>query len=112
AYFYPPLSRTNFWNMTEPGLYLSMATEHSTLVELNRAQTVSEEDTFAIYRYRQFAKHLSERAIDLLDVGCNTGRGGVVLKSQLPSSRLIGLDCVPERVSCVDHNIYDRAICS
>ena len=89
-----------------------MAIEHSTLVALNRAELISEQDTFTIYRYRQFTKHLSRRAIDILDVGCNTGRGGAVLKSRLPSSRIVGLDCVPERVSCVDPNIYDRVICS
>jgi SAM-dependent methyltransferase len=89
-----------------------MPIQHSTLVALNRAQSISEEDTFTIYRYRQFVKHLSGRAIDILDVECNNGRGAAVLKSRLPSSRIVGLDCVPERVSCVDHNIYDRAICS
>jgi len=89
-----------------------MPIEHSTLIALNRAQLVSEEDAFVIYRYRQFANHLSEHTIDILDVGCNTGRGGAVLKSLLPSSHIVGLDCVPERVSCLDRNVYDSVICS
>ncbi len=69
-----------------------MPIEHSTLIALNRAQLVSEEDAFVIYRYRQFANHLSERAIDILDVGCNTGRGGAVLKSLLPSSHIVSIE--------------------
>lgn len=42
---------------------------------LNAAQTASETFSFTAYRYAQFARHLGS-AMRILDVGCNTGRGG------------------------------------
>jgi SAM-dependent methyltransferase len=84
----------------------------STIIALNVEQHYSEEDTFTLTRYRQFVRHLDRSAVDILDIGCNTGRGGAVLKSALPASRLVGVDCVPERVKGVDPAIYEKAICS
>jgi SAM-dependent methyltransferase len=84
----------------------------STIIALNVEQHYSEEDTFTLTRYRQFVRHLDRTAVDILDIGCNTGRGGAVLKSALPASRLVGVDCVPERVKRVDPAIYEKAICS
>jgi SAM-dependent methyltransferase len=83
-----------------------------TLVALNRAESWSEEDRFTVFRYRQFARHLPRQGIDILDAGCNTGRGGVVLKCLFPKCRITGLDCVPERISMLDSNIYNEKLCS
>jgi 2-polyprenyl-3-methyl-5-hydroxy-6-metoxy-1,4-benzoquinol methylase len=87
-------------------------TTFSEIVELNRGQKVSEIDPFTEGRYKQFVRHLSPDAHDVLDVGCNTGRGGVVMKTLRPSLRVTGLDCVPERVQALDPDIYDAKICA
>src|SRR5690349_333148 len=81
------------------------------LVSVNRAQTASESDSFTPNRYHQFHKHFPRPATTVLDVGCNTGRGGSVLKSRDPSLRIIGLDCVPERIAALDKSIYETGIC-
>jgi SAM-dependent methyltransferase len=86
-------------------------TTFSEIVELNRGQKVSEIDPFTEGPYKQFVRHLPPGAHDILDVGCNTGRGGVVMKTLHPSLRVTGLDCVPERVQELDPNIYDARIC-
>jgi len=86
-------------------------TSFSEIVELNRGQKVSEIDPFTEGRYKQFVRHLQSNAHEVLDVGCNTGRGGVVMKTLRPSLRITGLDCVPERVEALDPNIYHARIC-
>jgi 2-polyprenyl-3-methyl-5-hydroxy-6-metoxy-1,4-benzoquinol methylase len=86
-------------------------TSFSEIIELNRGQKVSEIDPFTEGRYKQFVHHLPPDAHDVLDVGCNTGRGGVVMKTLRPSLRITGLDCVPERVEALDPKIYDARIC-
>ncbi len=48
-----------------------MAEDYETL---NAAQMASKNDSFTVYRYAQFARHLG-RAMRILDVGCNTCRG-------------------------------------
>jgi 2-polyprenyl-3-methyl-5-hydroxy-6-metoxy-1,4-benzoquinol methylase len=82
------------------------------IVGLNRAQTVTETDTFTVRRYQQFSRHFPENAHDVLDIGCNTGRGGIVVKSLRPELRITGLDCVPERLAALDDNVYASVICS
>jgi 2-polyprenyl-3-methyl-5-hydroxy-6-metoxy-1,4-benzoquinol methylase len=82
------------------------------LVTSNRCQTGSEQDTFTEARYRQFARHLRSAARDILDVGCNTGRGGAALKAVRADARLTGLDCVSERLSALDGAVYENAVCS
>jgi ubiquinone/menaquinone biosynthesis C-methylase UbiE len=86
-------------------------TSFSEIVELNRGQKVSEIDRFTEGRYEQFVRHLPRDARVVLDVGCNTGRGGIVMKTLRPSLRITGLDCVPERVEALDSRIYDARIC-
>jgi hypothetical protein len=54
------------------------------IIEANRSQEVSESDSFTADRYRQFYRHLPVHAKTVLDVGCNTGRGGAVLKTCNP----------------------------
>jgi len=86
-------------------------TSFSEVVELNREQEVSETDPFTERRYEQFVRHLPRDARDVLDVGCNTGRGGAVMKTLRSHLRLTGLDCVPERVEALNPKVYDVRIC-
>ena len=85
-----------------------MVVTNDSLRALNAAQTVSETDPFTERRYAQFASLLVGcRAA--LDVGCNTGRGGSVLRSRLPSlETLHGVDLVPERLASLPPAIYDE----
>ncbi len=48
--------------------------------EVQNAQDVSERDPFTLERYEQFFNFFPKEAIKVLDVGCNTGRGGLRLK--------------------------------
>ena len=81
------------------------------LVELNQSQQISEHDSFTPARYRSFVRHFAPGTKDVLDVGCNTGRGGAVMKSRLPELRITGLDCVPVRLEQVDTNVYQNTVC-
>jgi 2-polyprenyl-3-methyl-5-hydroxy-6-metoxy-1,4-benzoquinol methylase len=81
------------------------------IVALNRQQTYSETDPFTERRYRQFGRRFSSNTRDVLDVGCNIGRGGAALKAMLPGLRITGLDCVPERLAALDARVYQQKIC-
>jgi len=81
------------------------------LIDANRSQRGSETDSFTPARYRQMQAHFPEAVKKILDVGCNTGRGGIVLKSINPAYELTGLDCVPERLAALDRKIYQQTIC-
>jgi 2-polyprenyl-3-methyl-5-hydroxy-6-metoxy-1,4-benzoquinol methylase len=85
-----------------------MTVNESSLRELNAAQTVSETDPFTERRYAQFASMLSD-AKTVLDVGCNIGRGGEVLRSRLPGLRALhGVDFVTERLDALPPGLYDE----
>ena len=73
---------------------------------LNAAQTASETDSFTLYRYAQFARHLGA-ATRILDVGCNTGRGGKVLRQANPSAHIEGLEMLAARAALVPAGIYE-----
>src|SRR4051794_25452517 len=88
-----------------------MAFDNETLVNLNRGQEVSATDTFTGERYEQFVKHFPERTVDVLDIGCNTGRGGAIMMSKVPGLRVVGLDCVPDRLAELDTTVYAQTIC-
>jgi len=64
----------------------------------NERQTVSEEDSFTIERYTQFYGLFPSAAVRVLDIGCNTGRGGACLKQINPSLEIYGMDCVKGRL--------------
>ncbi|MEQ1806974.1 MAG: class I SAM-dependent methyltransferase [Burkholderiaceae bacterium] len=81
------------------------------LIALNAAQVESESDPFTETRYKQFARWISPTARDLLDVGCNTGRGGLALKAALPGLAIVGLDLVEARLDRLPRAAYSRAIC-
>ena len=80
------------------------------IVRLNREQKNSEVDRFTERRYQQFVRHFPAPTREVLDVGCNTGRGGAVMKTLLPGLRITGLDCVPERVAALDALVYQTKI--
>lgn len=89
-----------------------MSTAKEFLLESNRAQVNSETDSFTPARYRQMFAHFPRAATKVLDAGCNTGRGGAVLKVLNPNLELVGLDCLQERIAQIDPSVYSRAICS
>jgi SAM-dependent methyltransferase len=89
-----------------------MPSDHSfDPVEANRSQRGSETDSFTPARYRQLQAHFPKHDKKILDAGCNTGRGGIVLKAINPGYELTGLDCVPERLAALDKTVYQQALC-
>jgi ubiquinone/menaquinone biosynthesis C-methylase UbiE len=77
---------------------------------LNASQIVSETDPFTVERYKQFLKYFPHDARDILDIGCNTGRGGKILKSKHTLLNLVGLDCVKSRLEQLPKGLYDSYI--
>jgi len=80
--------------------------------EINKQQAAAEVDTFTTKRYTQFFKHFDRTDRHVLDIGCNTGRGGQILKTANPQLRLTGLDVVEERLDKIPGGIYERLILS
>jgi ubiquinone/menaquinone biosynthesis C-methylase UbiE len=78
-----------------------MVDRHQQYEIQNAQQDVSEHDPFTLERYDQFFNFLPQDAIKVLDVGCNTGRGGMRLKELNPNLMLLGLDCVRERLDAL-----------
>lgn len=78
---------------------------------LNAAQTISEADSFTPHRYAQVARHLGD-ATRILDVGCNTGRGGVVLRAAKPTAHIEGIEMLAARVAAVPPGTYDAVTVS
>lgn len=82
----------------------------SQYADLNKHQVTAEVDNFTIQRYAQFYKHFDAQDVQVLDIGCNTGRGGQVLKTANPRLRITGLDVVGERLDKIPKGLYDRLI--
>jgi 2-polyprenyl-3-methyl-5-hydroxy-6-metoxy-1,4-benzoquinol methylase len=80
------------------------------IIILNKNQTSSEIDTFTEERYLLFSHHLGQSCKRLLDFGCNTGRGGIILKRENNNIHLIGADIVQERLQKIPLHIYDQII--
>lgn len=80
--------------------------------QMNILQELSEADPFTLERYRQFFDHFPNHAKSVLDVGCNTGRGGSVFKELNPQVELVGLDCLQSRLEKIPKNIYIQTICA
>ncbi|NET83309.1 MAG: class I SAM-dependent methyltransferase [Moorea sp. SIO1F2] len=76
----------------------------------NVQQNRSEHDPFTLKRYEQFFSFFHKGAVKILDVGCNTGRGGLRFKELNPNLTLFGLDCVQERLDvlpeCYSQKVY------
>lgn len=77
------------------------------LYDSNRSQTVSEIDNFTLERYKQFSTYF-QNGMRILDIGCNTGRGGVVIKNLFPQTKLYGIDMVKERIAKIPQGIYEE----
>lgn len=77
---------------------------------LNMLQPESERDPFTEDRYRQFYKFLPKDAGNVLDIGCNTGRGGNVLKGLNGSLLIYGLDAVSDRVDRLPKDVYEQGV--
>jgi 2-polyprenyl-3-methyl-5-hydroxy-6-metoxy-1,4-benzoquinol methylase len=81
-------------------------------VRLNLEQTISEVDPFTEERYAQFIRYLGFSTGRVLDVGCNTGRGGQRMKQLCPKLSLVALDCVEDRLRRLLPGVYDSVVCS
>lgn len=77
---------------------------------LNLLQPESEHDPFTEYRYRQFYKFLPVGTSSVLDIGCNTGRGGSVLKSLDSKLKVYGLDAVKDRLDRLPRQVYEEGV--
>ena len=77
----------------------------------NQLQEGSETDPFTESRYAQFAKFLPAGATKVLDVGCNTGRGGEALKLRRPELQLFGLDLLQSRLDRLPTSVYAGTVC-
>lgn len=80
------------------------------LLVSNQQQVWSEQDPFSLDRYKQFVRYLGASAVTVLDCGCNTGRGGAVMKSLKPDLKLWGIDLVGERIARIQPGIYERLL--
>ena len=79
------------------------------LEQLNREQSVSEVDPFTERRYRQFARHLGGKLKgSVLDVGCNTGRGGQAFIAAMPNVLLDGVELVADRIERIPDGVYRK----
>ena len=81
-------------------LWSAVTTDREHYEVLNLTQPESESDTFTVERYCQFHRHFPRGCLNVLDVGCNTGRGGQIL-AELGTFKITGLDAVqePDRTS-------------
>ena len=86
--------------------------ELSQYADLNKQQVVSEIDNFTERRYAQFYKYFNKGDRKVLDVGCNTGRGGQILRQLNNDLELTGLDVIEERINKIPGGVYQRLIVS
>lgn len=77
---------------------------------LNMNQPESEVDPFTEERYKQFFGFLPAGARNILDIGCNTGRGGNVLKALNGNLMMYGLDVVQDRLNRLPKNVYEKGV--
>lgn len=77
---------------------------------LNLTQPESERDPFTEERYAQFYRHFPKGAKKVLDIGCNTGRGGKVLKELNPNLFIHGLDAVKDRLDRLPPDAYESGV--
>jgi 2-polyprenyl-3-methyl-5-hydroxy-6-metoxy-1,4-benzoquinol methylase len=80
------------------------------IIIANRIQTCSESDQFTCKRYQSFYKYLGPSKKTILDFGCNTGRGGEVLKKLNSDYIIYGADILKERLDKVPKGVYSKVI--
>jgi len=79
--------------------------DHESLVRANQSQQAAEHDTYTPRRYLQMTAHVPANA-RVLDVGCNTGRGGAIVADRRPDIELYGVEMLPERVQRIPQGAY------
>lgn len=72
----------------------------------NLLQTWSENDPFTKERYEQFCRYIKDGQT-VLDIGCNTGRGGIVMKDRFPSLKIYGVELLRERIEKIPNTVYE-----
>jgi ubiquinone/menaquinone biosynthesis C-methylase UbiE len=77
---------------------------------INIVQKDSETDSFTEERYVQFFHYFKKNTTNVLDIGCNTGRGGAMLKKLDSMLEISGLDVVKERLKNIPEGIYAKKI--
>ncbi|MFW8602410.1 methyltransferase domain-containing protein [Desulfobacterota bacterium M19] len=77
---------------------------------INLLQPESEVDPFTEERYRQFFRFFPKGSQTVLDIGCNTGRGGKVLKELNPNLLIYGLDAVKDRLDRLPTTVYEQGV--
>lgn len=77
---------------------------------LNLLQPESEVDPFTEERYKQFYDFFPIKIQKVLDIGCNTGRGGAVIKKLQPDLSIFGLDAVKDRLDRLPKNVYEGCV--
>jgi ubiquinone/menaquinone biosynthesis C-methylase UbiE len=71
---------------------------HDSYEQKNRVTSQEEEDDYTPDRYRQLYTMFPAKSKRILDIGCNTGRGGAVLKHLNSTLEIYGLDCAQEQL--------------
>jgi SAM-dependent methyltransferase len=79
--------------------------------EINANQTASEVDPFTEERYQQFFNYFLPTTKIVLDVGCNTGRGGRIIKNLNQDLYIVGLDCLETRLAKIPREVYSQTLC-
>ncbi len=87
-----------------------MVSIHEKYKVQNTQKDTSERDSFTLKRYEQFFKFFPKDTAKVLDIGCNTGRGGLRLHGLNPSLTIVGLDCVQERLDALP-KCYSGGVC-
>jgi len=79
-------------------------------LDANLRQVWSENDPYTLERYADFCRYLADGQ-SILDIGCNTGRGGEYLRGRFPNAYLCGLDLLADRVARIPPEIFDEVHC-
>jgi 2-polyprenyl-3-methyl-5-hydroxy-6-metoxy-1,4-benzoquinol methylase len=76
----------------------------------NQRQVWSEHDPYTVDRYAEFAQYMADGQA-VLDIGCNTGRGGVYLRQRFPNMFLCGVELLADRLARVEPGVFDELVC-
>lgn len=79
-------------------------------LDANARQVWSELDPYTLERYAEFCRYLADGQA-ILDIGCNTGRGGEYLRQHFPNAYLCGMDLLADRVARTPAGIFDEVHC-